>query len=178
MVRCKVRQCRKNHRIHYCRVCKEEDTNHFSSQCPRSKTLYHGSHSGAVEPIKKDGLKTSGDGRLGPGVYFVEKYEEAKNISRDRQQKADKYQNYTSVVLKCKVRLGKHIDLGTGGGRDWQSNWHSASTMHPPWAGIGYDFKEYCLKNSNFCVVNTVFINDVPTKKDANLTWKEAQRHY
>lgn len=177
MGRCKVRRCKKNHDTHFCRVCKEVDTDHFSSECPRSKTLFHGTHNGAVDPIKQGGLKKSGDGRLGPGVYFVEKYDEAKQISRNRQQKADKYRNYTSVVLKCRVHLGKHIDLGKGEGSDWQASYHSASTIHPPWTAVlDYPFKEYCLKDSRYCVVNTIYINGDPIKKDVNFTWREAQQ--
>ena len=178
MGRCRVRECHENHSRHFCRVCKEKDTDHFSSKCPNAKTLYHGTHSGALEPIKQNGLIGSGGGRLGPGVYFVEKFEEAKKISRNRQQKADKYKNYTTVVLKCKVRLGKHTDLGRGEGDGWQTNWHSASTMHPPWAGIGYHFKEYCLKDSSYCVVNTIYVDGDAIKKDVNFTWTEAQRFY
>ena len=101
-------------------------------------------------------------------------YEEAKKISLNRQQKAGE-RNHESVVLKCQVFLGKHIALGRGDGSYWQIDWDSASTMHPPWAGIGYDFKEYFLKNSSFCAVNTIFINDVPVRKDRDFAWNEME---
>ena len=169
---CRVTRCKEKHSKHYCRLCKEKDTNHFSSECPNSVTLYHGTHIKVTQPIADGGLKESGDGRLGPGVYFVEEYDEAKKISNYRRHKDDKR---CTVVFKCQVYLCRHCNLGTGTGNSWQDDYDSASTMHPPWAKITYDFKEYCLKDSKHCVVRSILIDDKPIRKDKRFTWGDAQ---
>ena len=165
---CKIIKCNAEHRRHYCRLCKDNDSDHFSSECPRGKTLYHGTHIGAIKPIAMGGLKESGNGRLGRGVYFVETLEQAKNISKYRDKNC-------TVVFKCQVNLRNNIDLGRGDGGDWQLHKDSASSIHPPWANINHDFKEYCVKSSNDCVVTSIFIDDTVIRKNENMTWGDAE---
>ena len=169
MASCRVTKCKEEHSKHYCRLCKEKDTNHFSSECPNSVTLYHGSHIRVAQPIARDGLNGSPSGRLGPGVYFVKTYDEAKQISKNRRNS-----NHT-VVFKCKVYLGNHYDLGNKEDDSWQNDYDSACGIHPPWPGVLEDnFKEYCLKDPKYCVVKIIYIDDNPIKKGANLTWKDS----
>ena len=171
---CRVKSCEYNHNEHVCRLCEENDTDHFSSECPKSETLYHGSPFKYMKPISVEGLKESTDGRLGPGVYFVDEYDHAKSISKNRFGKnaADN----PPVVIECQVYLGKHLNLGKRVDEDWHKEYDSASTIHPPWPNVlEIDFKEYCLKDSRCCVMKTLYMDDVPIKKDANMTWGEAQ---
>ena len=132
---CKVSGCEEDHEKHYCKLCKTKDVDHFSGNCPAGTTLYHGTNINVIGAITAEGLKASTAGRLGPGVYFVEKEEEAKRISQHRENKNSPTGEF-NVVLKCNVHLGKHIyDDNIKGGK-WQQDYKSASAMHPPWANI------------------------------------------
>ena len=170
-LKCRVPLCELNHEEHFCRLCTEQDTDHFSTECPKSKTLYHGTQVEHFKPISSNGLKESKGGRLGQGVYFVDCYNKAKRISKNRQKLNDS----NSVVIECQVYLGKHRDLGNKSEDTWQKNYDSASSMHPPWCGLG-TFKEYCLKDSKKCLMKTLYMNGEPIKKDANMSWGEAQQ--
>ena len=135
----KVAVCELGHSRHFCRLCREQDTSHFSSDCPNSKTLYHGTQVEYLKSITNEGLKESESGTLGKGVYFVEHYDEAKNISRYRR-KCDPKGVPNSVVIECQVHLGKHRNFDNNFNFDnncydtWQyNNFDSASRMHPPW---------------------------------------------
>ena len=127
---CKIRRCIKHHSRHYCRLCEATDSNHFSSECPNSRTLYHGTQRPAVESICSIGLKESADGRLGPGVYFTKTFEDAEKISRYR------YPDGHVTVVTCQVYLGNHICLKYHGNDRWQSTHDSACSIHPSWQGI------------------------------------------
>lgn len=132
---CNVDRCRKKHRSHYCRLCEDDDSDHFASECPKSRTLYHGTRIRAVAPIAKKGLKESDDGRLGGGVYFVKNLENAIKISEHRQDGDD--DNDYAVVIKCQVYMGVHKRLERNEEDDeWQDDYDSACAMHPKWAGI------------------------------------------
>ena len=171
---CKVSKCESNHAQHFCRLCEEEDTDHFSSECPRSKTLYHGTQVQYFKSISNTGLKESSVGRLGQGVYFVKTYNKAERISRGRRTKDG---DPNSVVIECQVYLGKHRYFdGNKCNTAWQEKYDSASTLHPPWCNIKTVFKEYCLKDSSKCIMKTLYMNGVPIKKDAEMSWGEAQR--
>jgi hypothetical protein len=39
---CKVLGCKKNHKVHYCRVCQTNDVSHLPFDCPQGTILYHG----------------------------------------------------------------------------------------------------------------------------------------
>lgn len=176
MVKCRVPKCTEGHSVHFCKLCKDRDSNHFSSECPEGKILYHGTHMEAVYPISEDGLNKSADGRLGKGIYFVEKLEEAKKISANRKG-SDGFHCFFPVVLKCRVNLGKTIDLNYEDCKEWQRiHWYdSAVGMHPPWCKINHYFREYCLKNGSRCIVTAIIINDKMIVKGENKTWSEVK---
>ena len=170
---CRVSKCKLDHERHFCQLCKEENTDHISSECPNSKTLYHGTTIRVLKPISIEGLRGSKSGRLGQGVYFVETYGEANCVSKYRREKGDRN---STVVFKCQVNLGHHINLGKGDGDGWQLHHDSARSIHPSWANISHDFKEYCLKDASNCVVTSIYINGKTIKKDENMTWGDAER--
>ena len=171
---CKVSRCRENHLRHFCRLCKARDSDHFSSECPNGKTLYHGTQIKSIKPIAMQGFKNSPRGRLGPGIYFVDTLENAKRISYHRDPRLNQK---NAIVFQCQVNLGRHIDLGHASGGYWQGAYDSASGIHPPWPGVNQDFKEYCLKYSKDCVVESIYINDYIIKKDENMTWGDAEQN-
>ena len=39
---CKIFCCKEDHIRHYCRVCNQNDSDHFSRHCPNGTVLYHG----------------------------------------------------------------------------------------------------------------------------------------
>ena len=119
---CRVLRCRINHSKHFCRLCKEENTDHFSSDCPNGRTLYHGTHISAIPPVARGGSNESEKGRLGPGVYFVKTYDEAKQISKNQRNS-----NHT-VVFECRV----NCHLGNKKDNSWQICYDSACGIHPP----------------------------------------------
>ena len=140
---CKVARCTLEHRQHFCLLCKDKDSDHFSSECPKSLTLFHGTHIRAIKLIAFESLKESTSGTLGPGIYFVENYEEAESISQYRKKPED---GSCTVVFECQVYLGNHVYLGKTPTEEWQGSYDSASSIHGSWANIDHDFKEYCLK--------------------------------
>ena len=170
---CKVDGCEKNHIKHYCRVCDQNNSDHFSRHCPEGIVLYHGTNFEVIKSIVEEGFIKSGPhSRLGVGVYFVESEVEAGRISLNRDSKGPHREK--KVVLKCLVNLGNHIFLDSGDGSDWQNKYDSASSMHSPWAGIETDFKEFCVKNSKRCVVNSIILNNIKVLKEQDMTLNEA----
>ena len=57
----------------------------------------------------------------------------------------------------------------------WQKNHDSASSMHPPWAGIEKEYKEFCVKRSGCFVVTSIIFNNIEVLKEHDLSFKEAQ---
>ena len=173
---CRVTSCKRYHTEHFCQLCKEKDTDHFSLECPEGRTLYHGTTNSAVQSISIEGLRESEKGQLGFGVYFVEKYEEAKNISTYRNSEKNVFGS--TVVVECQVYLGNHVDLVKKNIPNWQRIYNSASNIHlKDWGNIEYDFPEYCSKKSG-CLVTSIFLDDVAIRKDASMErgeWGKAQ---
>ena len=171
---CRVVGCDKQHKQHFCKLCEERNTTHFRSECPKGKRLYHGTHIRAVKPIATEGLNTT-RGQLGEGIYFVETYEEAKSISYFRQKINKDIQPVScvpTVVIECQVYLGRHTDLdGPSRNGTWHLEYASASNIHLPWGGIDYDFKEYCLKNKDRCLVTAIHLNDIRIGRFPNTRW-------
>ena len=158
---CRVAKCKENHASHFCSLCQDHDSNHFSCDCTKGITLYHGTKVDNTSGIASEGLKPSKNGRLGPGVYFVESYSEAISIAKHR----DREDGNVSVVLECTVSLGQMANLcnvrDSWELQSWQGRYHSAKAVHPPWAGINYSFNEICVKNQTFCSVKKVtFLKD------------------
>ena len=173
--KCRVPECVQDHVHHFCQLCTAQNSNHLSSNCPRSRTLYHGTQ---VEYIAKVSLKKARDhGSLGKGIYFVENYNEARSISKHQRSK-DPKGDPNSVVIKCKVDLGKHCDLGNShNDTTWQNgDYDSASAICHPCGTIKTPFKEYCLKDSMKCRMITLYMNDEAIEKDANMSWGQAQQ--
>ena len=135
---CNVLECKERHKRHYCQLCENDDSYHFSTECPYSRTLYHGTRLSAVPTIVEEGMRKSEAGSLGGGVYFVRTLEHAKKISeyRDRQNRS---RDEHAVVVKCQVYMGLHKHLAVKSNAvksGWQISYDSACAMHPPWAGI------------------------------------------
>lgn len=146
--RCKARNngCDENHAKHYCRVCESSDSDHLAMNCPKGTTLYHGTRVTSISPISLTGLKGSSSGRLGPGLYLTTKAEAFKI--------AEHYGVGTGVaVFEVRVNISSCKDLGSAGdtGGSWMSGYNSATSMHPPWAGIPVPFREWVIKDPTKC---------------------------
>ena len=158
--------CLALHSRHYCRLCEDDNSDHLSRHCPTGTILYHGTTRENAISITGDVLKSSKDGRLGSGVYFVGKEKEAMKIAQYRARQDGDPSNW--AVLTCNVNLGRmddwtHCPSGIlkyhlhhkevlaeiDKGYKYDSNF----AMHPPWAGIKDKFGEYCLKNYLRCNV-------------------------
>mmetsp|Transcript_21659 Transcript_21659/g.34744 ORF Transcript_21659/g.34744 Transcript_21659/m.34744 type:complete len:183 (-) Transcript_21659:474-1022(-) len=144
---CKLRKngCTEHHDRHYCRVCGDRNASHFAKDCPHGILLYHGTPIDCLVSISKCGgspLRPSTKGRLGAGVYLAN-YQEAVNVSKHRSN------GKGICVVGVRVNLGKTKKVGSSGDAtgSWQAHYDSAEAMHPPWAGMKYGFKEWCLKN-------------------------------
>ena len=77
--------------------------------------------------------------------------------------------------MKCLVNLENHVDLGKETCSAWQEEYDSASCMHPPWAGIEKEYKEFCVKSSGCFVVTSIIFNNIEVLKEHDLSFKEAQ---
>ena len=152
MMKCRVPTCQENHIKHFCSLCNNRNSNHFSHECHSGVTLYHGTKVNNTSGIASKGLKPSTNGCLGPGIYFVEEYSEAESIAKHRTGNGG-----VSVVIECNVYLGKMVDLqNIIDKRSWKDRYDSAIDIHPAWAGISYDFYEICVKNPKYCSVKKV----------------------
>ena len=69
--KCRLVGCREDHTEHYCRLCQQKPSDHFSRDCLKGTVLYHGTNIDVIKPIALKGFKESGYGRLGPGVYLL-----------------------------------------------------------------------------------------------------------
>lgn len=118
---CQVQGCKEGHGQHYCRVCDNPNSTHFSRNCPQGIDLYHGTRVSNITSILSSGLHPSPNGRIGGGIYFAEK-DVATAIADHRGQGTG------VAVLRVRVNPGK---CKTG--------------VHPPWAGVNDEFKEWCL---------------------------------
>ena len=171
---CRVPGCEEDHIKHYCQVCDQNDAAHFPRHCPDGTVLYHGTNSEVINAIVEEGFMKSGHrSRLGAGVYFVASEEEAGSISLNRDHKGPPRKK--KVFLMCLVNLENHIFLDSGAGSDWQNEYDSASSMHPPWAGIEADFKEFCVKNSKRCIVTSIIINEINVLENLDISLNEAE---
>lgn len=140
---CKVPTCWEKHDKHSCRLCKNKDSDHFTSDCPKGQILYHATQIQFVSAILKNGLKPSATGRMGPGIYFTT-LEHVKPIAQHISQNRAKGSGiaiFKAQVLKDKAKKG----------------------IHPPWAGVKVNFPQYCLEsddqNKNHIVIN-VYLMD------------------
>lgn len=77
----------------------------------------------------KTGLRLSSDGRLGKGLYLASK-SHAVSVAKHREGKG------IAVVFEVLVNESKCL-----------------KSMHPPWAGIKTEFKEWCMNGSNYQVL-------------------------
>uniref|UniRef100_A0A7M5XEI5 PARP catalytic domain-containing protein n=2 Tax=Clytia hemisphaerica TaxID=252671 RepID=A0A7M5XEI5_9CNID len=141
--RCRVKMCSENHVAHFCQLCLSEDSDHLTKHCPKGVPLYH-----VVTGIV-DHLNDS-EGYLGGGVYFINNFDQAKQIAKCRAtQKGEK----TWAVLHCRVDLGVYVDLGEESGNEWQENFDSATSLHPRIEATETAFQETCVKDRSKCFV-------------------------
>jgi len=169
--KCRVKGCKENHPKHFCRLCENTDSKHFSSKCPKGITLYHGTHVTNLAPITTQGLRSSSHGRLGPGIYFVAEKRFAEKIAEMRRKGQDCEE---AVVFKCHVNLGRCIHVEKASDACQQGDNDSVVAMHPPWCGIQCDFREYCLKDTPKCIIVSIFVNGVEICKNEEKLWGEA----
>ena len=149
--------CLALHSRHYCRLCEDKNSNHLSRNCPKGIILYHGTTVDAALSIIKEGFKYSTDGCWGPGIYFVNDEREAKKIAKHKARLRSRFW----AVLECRVNLGKVYDWSS-----WEKSpailkllesehkdHDSIKANHFPWAGVRYQFNEYCVRNHQKCNV-------------------------
>ncbi|CDW79569.1 gig2-like protein [Stylonychia lemnae] len=124
--KCKISACSDNHAKHYCRVCKDKDSDHFARDCTQGIILYHGTRVSFIKSIIANGLQPSKHGRLDSGIYFTDR-DTAILISKHRGQGTG------VAVFKCRVNT------------DEQS---CVEGTHPVWKGVTTStFQEWCLKD-------------------------------
>ena len=141
---CRVPGCSERHRSHYCRLRSNQDSSHYSQDCPEGKILYHGARLSSIKGISEEGLRPSTAGRLGPGISFTDDFQVAETISLKRGQEGN-----GGAVFECKVNLRHIKDLIRGTGLEWQNEgYDSAQTIHPSWYNTG-EFTEFCLKDAS-----------------------------
>ena len=149
--KCRVPKCKESHESHYCRLCEEDDTDHFSNQCPYGVVLYHGTRLKSIKGIAEHELNPGDDdNRLGAGVYFATTFDVAKSIAQGTMDPSAT----GAAVFECNVYLGQTIDFGHDIGKLWHSNYDSATAIHPPWTREGaasHYFPEYCVKHAHKC---------------------------
>ncbi|CEM31301.1 unnamed protein product [Vitrella brassicaformis CCMP3155] len=71
---CRVPGCKTKHRRHYCRLCGDEDSDHWASECthPGSFTLYHQTDLPSGQAIASGrNMKRGTGGIVGGGIYFA-----------------------------------------------------------------------------------------------------------
>ena len=153
---CRVLGCSERHRSHYCRLCGNQDSSHYSQDCPEGKMLYHGTILSSIKGISEEGLRLSTYGRLGPGVYFTDDFQVAETISLNRDQEG----NNGGAVFECNVNLRRIKDLIRDTGSEWQNERYDfAQTIHPSWYGTT-EFTEFCLKDARKCSVRKVTVTE------------------
>lgn len=161
---CRVFNCKENHPYHYCKVCQEKNSDHFSRHCPKSTILYHATNINNYESIKKNGFIASNGGTLGAGVYFSDNSKTAQEIAIN---KANFDEN--TLYIPCRVYLGnsddKAYEFDING--NWRSNFDSASRIHGSWGACNENFKEYCVKDtSRIKLLNPVIKENNRKKKE------------
>ena len=150
---CKVPNCTSAHDKHYCRLCQKDDVSHFAMDCPEGVDLWHGTKISNLSSISQNrGLKASGDGRLGSGVYFASK-EIATAVSKHRGAGTG------VVILCCRVRLGKTKHCGAVADKTWHGQYDSATGTHGAW-GAAPSFTEYVLKDERRHRIKEVHVID------------------
>ena len=155
-VTCRVPECSKRHKTHYCHLCGRENSSHYSQNCPKGRILYHGTRLSSVKRISYKGLRPGINGRLGPGVYFTDSLQVAENISQNRGS------GNGGAVFECMVNLGRIKYLRRSKDSFWQNEeFDSAQAIHPPCTGISTgEFTEFCLKDARKCSLRRVTVTE------------------
>ena len=155
-VTCRVPECSKRHKTHYCQLCGLENSSHYSQNCPKGRILYHGTRLSNIKKISYKGLRPGGNGRLGPGVYFTDSLQVAEKISQNRGC------GNGGAVFECMVNLGRIKSLRRNKGSMWQNEeFDSAQAIHPPCSGIATrEFTEFCLKDARKCSIRSMTVTE------------------
>jgi len=154
---CKVEGCLDSHAAHYCWVCKNKDSDHLSSTCGSRKKaiLYHATLKKHESSIKRNGLRKSAQGTLGPGVYFVTTLKYAEEIARFSPMRgglARSGPNEKFIVVEACCDLGNVYyapNDAQWAHSDWQSSYDSCYHKHAAWANLTKDFREVCIKDES-----------------------------
>lgn len=106
--------------------------------------LFHGTNPANAGSIDRNGLMSSRQGRLGPGIYFAEKAI-ADKVARSW--------GYGSYVIEIELDVGNMKRLSENEADpdgDWQyDGYDTCHAIHPPWEGVtNHSFKEWCVPNS------------------------------
>ena len=112
-ITCRVPECSKRHKTHYCHLCGRENSTHYSQNCPKGRILYHGTRLSSIKKISCKGLRPGINGRLGPGVYFTDSLQVAENIVQNRGS------GNGGAVFECMVNLGRIKSLRRSKGSLW-----------------------------------------------------------
>ena len=80
---CKVANCKYHgtYQNHVCVVCDDQNSDHYATQCPLGKIVYHGTSKDYAKSIESSGFIASKDGRWGQGVYMTTTFGQAKKIA-------------------------------------------------------------------------------------------------
>ena len=149
----------------------------FSQDCCKGRSPYHGTRLSSIKGISSKGLQPSTKGRLGPGIYFTDSFNVAKEISLHREA------GEGGAVFECNVNLGKIKSLSK---RDktylctWRyEKYDSAKAIHPPWPRINSkEFTEYCLKDPKNSSVRKLTITNVHDDGLGNLVITKSDKRW
>ena len=150
--KCGITACDENHSKHYCKLCRNSNSDHLASNCSTGIELYHGTKVSNISSISLNGLSASSSGRLGPGLYLTTR-EEAFRIAGHRGEGTG------TAVIKVKVNLGSCCFSNDDANGSWSKNYDSAWGNHPSWAG-NREFKEWVLKDASRCRITGFYLID------------------
>ena len=90
--------------------------------------------------------------RFGKGIYFAQ-LQYVRDIAKN-------YIKKDSVILKCRVYLGKCKDFQNDNdpNGEWSNSFDSCTAIHPPWFGgtTSSEFREWVIKNSRDCKIYSI----------------------
>jgi hypothetical protein len=159
---CHVPGCTEKHIAHYCWICNNGDSDHFSRHCPNRHAvlMYHGTTEssfnkwiGSGGPVPEFDPKFFSGGNLGDGVYLTHNPHTAVEISKIFGGSNARF------VFTVKVDLGDCVDCGTVSDRtgSWHPRYDSAVRLHEAWGNIP-PFREYCVRDPTRCEIIEVAI--------------------
>jgi len=147
--------CEENHQSHCCRICGSMDADHRCGDCPflvamwcEKARMYHGTKKDIKHLISANGMKASGGGRLGPGIYATTTLEAARTVAKHFH--GDK----AGIIVTLEVNLGNCKEMWDAEEGDWDEGgiWDSCYARHPPWLGLDH-VREFVILDEKRCKV-------------------------